>query len=264
MLLKIVQQYMKKQETAEHPQSIIIYTHTRVETENIAKILEQNQLSAFYFHANVPADQKASMMESWAEDKIRIMVATIAFGMGVDKGSVGLVIHYVLPKSMESLYQESGRAGRNGQQAYSIVLVDSQDINSRTTENGKLDTYDQYSYHCLLKFLYCNSCRRKQLLSYFNSGLPIEKQQNCCDYCDQKHEFSNLFGHQTGFESVMEGINTYIYHLEKSLQGSRKPLISLTDQPHEEPQQEEPASDPDPKVPKILGSREEIIYNSKK
>ena len=113
-----------------------------METENIVKILEQNQLSAFYFHANIPADQKTAMLKQWSEDKIRIMVATIAFGMGVDKGSVGLVIHYVLPKSMESLYQESGRAGRNGQQTYSVVLVESQDINTRTTENSKLEKYE--------------------------------------------------------------------------------------------------------------------------
>lgn len=114
MLLRIVKQFMKKQETAENPQSIIIYTYTRVETENIVKILEQEQLSAFYFHSSVPADQKAAMLKQWSEDKIKIMVATTAFGMGVDKGSVGLVIHYVLPKTMEELYQESGRAGRNG------------------------------------------------------------------------------------------------------------------------------------------------------
>lgn len=173
------------------------------------------------------------MLKQWSEDKIKIMVATTAFGMGVDKGSVGLVIHYVLPKTMEGLYQESGRAGRNGQQTYSIVLEEPQDINSRTTENSKLDVYDQYSYYSLLRFLFCNSCRRKQLLNYFNSGIPIEKQQNCCDYCDQKHEFSNIFGHQTGFESILEGINNQIRYLESQIQ--RKPLTCLIDQPHEEP-----------------------------
>lgn len=94
--------------------------------------------------------------------------------------------------------------------------------------------------------------------------MPIEKQQQCCDYCDKNHEFSNLFGHQTGFESVLEGINNQIRYLENQLQGSRKALISLVDQVHEEVPQNEPASDPEPKVPKILGSRDEILYNAKK
>ncbi|CAL6089298.1 Sgs1_DNA helicase [Hexamita inflata] len=224
-LIQIIKQYQELQPD----QSIIVYTFTRMEAENLETILSQNGISSFFFHAGLSNEAKSILLRQWTTDQNKIIIATIAFAMGIDKHSVGLVVHYCLPKSLESFYQESGRAGRGGQQAYSIVLVDSSDVNTRTSNIVREDVYDQYSYYCLLKMLYEPSCRRKQILRYFKSGLKTDKQQTCCDLCDKQTIFSSIFGVQSSdFESLCTGIDNQIDHLKGKIE--RDDLTKITDQ----------------------------------
>ena len=108
--------------------SAIIYCRSRRQTELLAKNLNDNGTKASAYHAGMPKDLRESTQEEWMQNKRPVMVATTAFGMGIDKADVQLVLHYDAPEHLEAYYQEAGRAGRNGQQSRALALYNSKDI----------------------------------------------------------------------------------------------------------------------------------------
>ncbi len=107
--------------------SAIVYTRSREKTKNICDILQDNGIAAAYYHAGLDRAIKDTWQEEWQEDKLRVIVATNAFGMGIDKPDVRLVIHFDCPDSLEAYYQEAGRAGRDGKKAYAVLLYNRND-----------------------------------------------------------------------------------------------------------------------------------------
>lgn len=110
------------------PGSTIVYANTRKKTQKVANFLKKNGISSAFYHAGLPHLARTVRQDAWMEDKIRVMVATNAFGMGIDKPDVRLVVHLDLPTTLEAYYQEAGRAGRDEKKAYAVVLYDEHDI----------------------------------------------------------------------------------------------------------------------------------------
>ena len=110
------------------PGTGIIYTRTREKSEELSRILQQEGISANFYHAGLPSTERALRQDEWQQGKIRVMVATNAFGMGIDKADVRFVIHYSLCDTLEAYYQEAGRAGRDGAKSYALLLFDDNDI----------------------------------------------------------------------------------------------------------------------------------------
>lgn len=106
----------------------IIYVRSRRATLDISKLLSQNGISSLAFHGGLTNEKRQSILEKWLSDRIRVVVATTAFGMGIDKPDVGLVYHFHLPESLESYYQEIGRAGRNGMPSKAVLAYNTSDI----------------------------------------------------------------------------------------------------------------------------------------
>jgi len=115
----------------------IVYIRSRKQTESVAKMLKENGISADYYHAGVSIDERKKTEANWKSNKTKIIVATSAFGMGIDQSNVRLVVHYGLPATMEEYYQESGRAGRDGKPSTAIILFNKEDI----LNNQKLLSY---------------------------------------------------------------------------------------------------------------------------
>ncbi len=107
--------------------SAIIYVRSRRKTVELSRMLRDSGVSAGAFHGGLTRSEKEDLLKAWLGDRTRVMVATSAFGMGIDKADVGLVIHYELPESVESYFQEAGRAGRNGERAEAVLLVNPSD-----------------------------------------------------------------------------------------------------------------------------------------
>ena len=105
----------------------IVYMRSREGCEQLAAELQKQGISASYYHAGLPHAERSIRQEEWTEGKVRIMVATNAFGMGIDKADVRFVVHYTMCDSLESYYQEAGRAGRDGKRSYALLLVSSDD-----------------------------------------------------------------------------------------------------------------------------------------
>ena len=140
---------------AAHEGSAIVYTRSRGGTRDNALLLAQHGVSATYYHAGLPQVDKDARQEAWQHDKIRVMVSTNAFGMGIDKPDVRLVVHLDLPDSIEAYFQEAGRAGRDGQPATAVLLFNQRDHRimagriSQTfpTKEAVRNIYDDLSYY---------------------------------------------------------------------------------------------------------------------
>ncbi len=124
--------------------SAIVYTRTRQQTVDIARYLNDNDISASHYHAGLTNAEKDLRQISWRKDRVRVMVATNAFGMGIDKPDVRLVIHFNMPDSLEAYFQEAGRAGRDGKTSYAVLLYNKQDI--KTLNRRVPQTYPDIDY----------------------------------------------------------------------------------------------------------------------
>lgn len=174
-------------------QSGIIYAATRKEVERLQKYLQQRGIKAGKYHAGMSENERNQNQEQFLYDDITVMVATSAFGMGINKSNVRYVIHYHIPRNMESYYQEAGRAGRDGEESDCILLFAAQDVHIQTfliDQSEMEEERKENEYGKLRKMIaYCHteSCFQQYILHYFGeqTSFVCEKCGNCQDDREQ-------------------------------------------------------------------------------
>ena len=164
----------------------IIYCLSRKKVEELAEILQTNEISAKPYHAGMDSAMRSQTQDDFIMEKIDVIVATIAFGMGIDKPDVRYVIHYDIPKSLEGYYQETGRAGRDGGEGQCIAFYNNKDLQKLEKFLEGKPLAEQYIGRQLLyettAYAESSVCRRKLLLHYFGESYDVENCGNC-DNC---------------------------------------------------------------------------------
>ncbi len=167
-------------------ESGIIYCFSRKQVDNLTQTLVDLGYSALNYHAGLSDEERKNHQNQFIRDQVQIMVATLAFGMGIDKPNVRFVIHYDLPKSLEQYYQEIGRAGRDGLESEALLLYSNGDlfkIRHFFTDAADPDKSEKL-LQAMVHYSTARECRRKVLLSYFGEKYSAsENQKNCCDIC---------------------------------------------------------------------------------
>jgi ATP-dependent DNA helicase RecQ len=164
----------------------IVYCLSRKRVEKVTEQLREAGFSAASYHAGLPAMQRQRVQEDFLKDDVQIIVATVAFGMGIDKSNIRYVVHYDIPKNLESYYQETGRAGRDGLAAEALLLFGYGDIALargliENSDNAEQKRIELHKLNTMVGFAEALSCRRQVLLGYFGDRL----EQDCgnCDIC---------------------------------------------------------------------------------
>ena len=172
-------------------QAGIVYALSRNKVADIAERLAGEGVRAAAYHAGLPSTQRESVQERFLRDELQVVVATVAFGMGIDKPNVRFVVHYDLPKHIEGYYQETGRAGRDGLPAEALLLFGAQDVvtarrlidNNRNPQQQRIEVH---KLNAMVALAEASTCRRRVLLNYF--GERLEQDCGNCDICNDPPE----------------------------------------------------------------------------
>lgn len=167
-------------------QTGIVYALSRKKVEEVASNLQKQGFKAAAYHAGFPGERRDRVQELFLKDEVQVVVATVAFGMGIDKPNVRFVVHYDLPKHIEGYYQETGRAGRDGLPSEALLLYGTQDVVTarRLIDNSQNPDQQRVEIHklnAMVAFAEAVTCRRRVLLGYF--GEQLKEDCGNCDVC---------------------------------------------------------------------------------
>ncbi|MAZ57920.1 MAG: ATP-dependent DNA helicase RecQ [Flavobacteriales bacterium] len=227
----------------------IIYCLSRKKAEEVSELLNLNNIKSLHYHAGLDSKVRKETQEAFLMEKVNVIVATIAFGMGIDKPDVRFVIHYNLPKSLENYYQETGRAGRDGGEGKCILFYNQNDVEKFQNLYAKKPVSEKEINMELLEemiaYISIGECRRQKILHYFGEKYQESHCHKNCDNCNSQKEkkdvtqelliiLKGLFETNTHFHtneiiSVLKGKNNKIQHYDISGLNCFKQLISLED-----------------------------------
>jgi len=163
----------------------IIYCATRKDVDRVYENLTRAGIKVGHYHGGLSDEVRREMQNAYADDKLQVMVATNAFGMGIDKSNVRYVLHYQMPRNMESYYQEAGRAGRDGASAECILLYSGQDVQvhkyliEQSIETPERQAVELRKLQSMIDYCFCSNCLRKYMLNYFGESTVWTTCDNC-------------------------------------------------------------------------------------